>query len=179
MLLNHNKNILVADHPVHRGSTCWFHYLYFQQYQENFRYLYQNWKSSISICLYRQNVMHFKAAWDLGLGLTCNLSQAADQEGLVVIHCKWDAVTQSVLKAVFDLMLLIRIRHAQQVLFQKLWTTQHRAVVCEGCHEPVGEQSVFTMVISAERFSNVPPASWISLFYLGQRPVVTKLLYQC
>lgn len=71
--------------------------------------------------------------------LTCDLSKAADKQSLVVTVPKGDAVTQSVLMAMFDLMLFIGIDHTQQVLLQQLWTAQHWAVVYKRCHKPDSE----------------------------------------
>lgn len=71
--------------------------------------------------------------------LTCNLSEAADKQSLVVTVTKGDAVTQSVLMAMFDLMLFVSIDHTQQVLLQQFRTAQHWAVVYKRCHKPDSE----------------------------------------
>lgn len=71
--------------------------------------------------------------------LTCNLSEAADKQSLVVTVTKGDAVTQSVLMAMFDLMLFVSINHTQQVLLQQFRTAQHWAVVYKRCHKPDSE----------------------------------------
>lgn len=65
--------------------------------------------------------------WELSLDvpLTCNLSQAADEQRLVVTGPEGDAVTQPVIVDVFDLMLSLSIHHTQQVLLQQFRTTQH------------------------------------------------------
>ena len=83
--------------------------------------------------------MKVNPAADLGVWLTCDLSEAADEQRLVVTEGEGDAVTQPVLMAVFDLMLSSCVRHTQQVLLQQLWTAQHWTVVREGCHEPKGQ----------------------------------------
>lgn len=69
-------------------------------------------------------------------GLTCHLAQAADEQRLVVTLCKRDAVTQSILMVVLDLMFSVSIRYTQQVLLQQLGAAQHRTVVQEGGHKP-------------------------------------------
>lgn len=53
-------------------------------------------------------------------GLTCHLAQAADEQRLVVALGKRDAVTQSILMVVLDLMFSVSIRDTQQVLLQQL-----------------------------------------------------------
>lgn len=73
------------------------------------------------------------------VGLTCDFSQGADEQRLVVAAPKGDAVAESALMAVFDLMLCVGIYHTQQVFLQQLWTAQHRAVVREGRHKPAGQ----------------------------------------
>lgn len=68
--------------------------------------------------------------------LTCHLSQAADEEGLVVIIVEWDAETQRLVLDVFDVVFRIGIVHTEQVLLQELRAAQHRAVIGERCHKP-------------------------------------------
>lgn len=53
-------------------------------------------------------------------GLTCHFAQAADEQRLVVALCKRDAVTQSILMVVLDLMFSVSTRYTQQVLLQQL-----------------------------------------------------------
>lgn len=85
----------------------------------------------------KSNRTHSTAETFHGLpGLTCHLAQAADEQRLVVALCKRDAVTQSVLMVVLDLMFSVSICYTQQVLLQQLGAAQHRAVVQEGGHEP-------------------------------------------
>ena len=75
----------------------------------------------------------------LRVWLTCDLSETADEQRLVVTEGEGDAVTQAVLVAVFDLMLSPCVRHTQQVLLQQLWTAQHWTVVRKGRNEPEGQ----------------------------------------
>lgn len=87
--------------------------------------------------------------------LTGDLPQAADEQRLVILWSKWNAVTQSVLMAVFELMFCIYIRHTQQVLLQQLRAAQHRTVVDEGSHKPdQGQQSGETHIYLSFSFEN-------------------------
>lgn len=57
---------------------------------------------------------------------------------MVIALGKRDAVAQSVLRVVLDLMLPVGVCHAEQVLFQQFRTAQHRAVVQERGDKPEG-----------------------------------------
>lgn len=76
------------------------------------------------------------AVWASHQELTCHLPEAADEEGLVVIHVERDAVTQRLVLGVFDAVFGIGVGHTEQVLLQELGAAQHRAIIGERRHEP-------------------------------------------